>query len=116
MRAVDRFTAGRSAALAVALTALNPKNLVLTVAAATAIAETGVSAGRQAAALIVFAAIGSLGVGIPVVVYLAGGERATQTLDSIKGWMARNDGTIMAVLLVLIGAKLLGDAITGLSA
>jgi hypothetical protein len=37
-------------------------------------------------------------------------------LDDPKRWMARNNGTIMAVICLLIGAKLIGDAIGGLGA
>jgi threonine/homoserine/homoserine lactone efflux protein len=116
MRSVDHFTAGRAAALGVALSAINPKNLVLIVAAATAIAQTGASAGEQAVALLVFVAIGTLGAGAPVVLYLTMGERSRDTLDGIRLWMARNNDTIMAVLCVVIGAKLIGDAIGGFSA
>ena len=43
MSAVDHFTATRSAALGVALAAINPKNLILVVGAASAIARSGCS-------------------------------------------------------------------------
>ncbi len=116
MRSVDRLTAGRAAALGAALAAANPKNLALTVAAGAAISQTGASAGAQALALLVYVLIGTLGVGVPVAIFLLGGERSRATLDEIKLWMARNDAAIMAVLCLLIGAKLIGDAITGFSA
>ena len=41
MNSVDHFTAGRSAALGVALAAINPKNLILVIGGAAAIAQTG---------------------------------------------------------------------------
>ena len=44
------------------------------------------------------------------------GERAGPILDGLKTWMARNNAVIMAVLCLVIGAKLVGDAITGFSA
>lgn len=113
LRTVDRFTAPRAGAFGVALSAVNPKNLLLTIAAAAAIAQTGVSAGRQAVALAVFVAIGTLGVGLPVVAYLAMGERSARLLDELKAWMSVNNATIMAVLCLLIGAKLIGDGISG---
>jgi threonine/homoserine/homoserine lactone efflux protein len=113
MRVVDRFTAGRAAALGVALSAINPKNLLLVIAAAAAIAQTGISTGRQVASLAVFVFIGAIGPGIPVALYLARGERSWRFLDDLKGWMARNNATIVAVLCLLIGAKLIGDAISG---
>jgi len=116
MRSVDRFTAGRAAATGAALAAVNPKNLVLIIAAAAAIAETGASTGGKAVALLVFALVGSLGTGIPVVLYLVQGERARDRLDGLRDWMVRHNGAVVAVLCLVIGAKLIGDAIAGLSA
>ena len=113
MQTIDRFTSARAAALAFALAAVNPKNLILTVAAAAAIAQTGIAAGRQAVALAVFVVIGTLGTGAPVVLYLAMGERAQPRLEALRGWMTHNNATIMAVLCLVIGAKLIGDAIGG---
>ena len=65
MRAIDTFTPVRSFAIAVALSGINPKNLLLTVGAAAAIASTGSSTGQQAVALAVFVLIGTLGTGAP---------------------------------------------------
>ena len=49
----------------------------------------------------------------PVVVYLVLGDRARPMLDRLKGWMAQHNAVIMSVLCLVIGAKLVGDAITG---
>lgn len=113
MRSVDHFTAGRAAGLGIALSAVNPKNLVLVIAAAAAIAQTGTSAGQQAVALAVFVLIGSIGTCVPVALYFALGERSKPALEELKDWMARNNNTIMAVLCLAIGAKLIGDGISG---
>lgn len=115
MRAIDHFTPGRAAAIGVALAAINPKSLLLTVAAAVAIAQTGVSAAEQAVALSVFALVGTLGPGLPVAIYFGIGDRAAEPLAQIKGWMAANNAAIMAVVFLLIAAKLIGDGISGLS-
>jgi threonine/homoserine/homoserine lactone efflux protein len=114
MRAIDRFTPGRSLAIAVALSGINPKNLLLTVGAAAAIAQTGVSTGDQAIALAVFILVGTLGPGAPVAIYFALGERAKRILDGLKAWMAAHNSAIMAVLCLVIGAKLIGDGISAL--
>ena len=95
---------------------MNPKNGLLTIAAGAAIAGTGISAGEQAGALAVFIAIATLGVAAPLVVYFALGSRSAEVLEEMKDWMAANNGAIMAVLLLVIGAKLIGDGISGLSA
>lgn len=54
MDAIHRFSPGRSAATAVALAAINPKNLVLTVGAGSAIGQAGAGTGAEVAALAVF--------------------------------------------------------------
>ncbi len=114
MRTIDTFTPGRSVAMGVALSGVNPKNLLLTVGAAAAIAQTGVDTGEQAVALAVFIAVGTLGPGIPVAIYFAMGERAKRLLDDLKSWMGAHNAAIMAVLCLVIGAKLLGDGISAL--
>ena len=115
MGALDSFTTPKAGGAGVVLSAVNPKNFLLIVAGTTAIAQTGISAGQQAVALIVFVVIASIGVGTPVVVYFALGERSREPLDRLKSWMAHNNAVIMAVLLLVIGVKLIGDAIAGFS-
>lgn len=114
MDTIDSFTPKRSAAMALALSALNPKNLVLTVAAAAAIAQTGGSTGEQAVALAVFVLVGTLGAGAPVAIYFFMGDQAARILDELKTWMSHNNAAIMATICLVIGTKLIGDGITGL--
>ena len=114
MRKIDRFTPGRALGVAVAFAAVNPKNTLLAIGAATAIAGTGASTGAQAVALAVFVVIATLGVGTPVAIYFALGERSRELLDDLKTWMGRHNNAIMAVLCLVIGAKLLGDGIASL--
>jgi threonine/homoserine/homoserine lactone efflux protein len=115
MGALDAFTPVKACGAGIVLSALNPKNLLLIVAGMAAIAQTGISVGEQAVALLVFTVIAAIGVATPVVIYFALGDRSAQLLDRLKTWMARNNGVIMAVLLLVIGVKLIGDAISGLS-
>ncbi|NUU22153.1 MAG: GAP family protein [Streptomycetaceae bacterium] len=111
MATIDGFTPVKSAGLAVGLAVVNPKNLALVLAAGVSIAgATGGSGGRA-----VFVAIASLCTVVPLAVYLVGGERAAHTLDGWKAWMARHNGAIMAVLFLVLGVKLLGDAVSGLA-
>lgn len=115
MRRIDTFTPGKSLVAGVALSAVNPKNLALTVAAGAAIADTGVAGGEQALALAVFVVMASLSIGAPVVAYLVFGERARSLLDGLKRWMAAHNVAVMTVLLLVLAAKLIGDAIAGFS-
>jgi threonine/homoserine/homoserine lactone efflux protein len=115
MGAIDGFTAPKSLGAGVVLSAANPKNLLLAVAAAAAIAQTDIPGAEQAIAYTVFALIGTVGVATPVVIYFALGERSAELLDRLKRWMADHNAVIMAVLCLVIGAKLVGDAIAGLA-
>ena len=114
MRTIDQFTPGRSFGIAAALSGINPKNLLLTVAAAAAIAQAGLDTGEQAVTLGVFILVGTLGPGVPVAIYFVLGERAEHLLDELKAWMGAHNAAIMAVLCLVIGAKLIGDGISGL--
>ncbi len=114
MRGVDHFTPTRSVAMGAALSGVNPKNLILTTSAAATIAQSATTAGDEAVAMAVFVAIGTLGCGGPVALYFALGERATRLLEGLRAWMAAHSTAIMAVLCLVIGAKLIGDGIAGL--
>ena len=116
MKTIDSFTAPKAAGLGVLLSAVNPKNLLLVVAAAAAISQTGTSAGGQAVALAVFVAVATIGPGAPVAIYFAMGERSKALLDELRSWMAQNNAAIMAVICLVIAAKLIGDGISGFSA
>jgi threonine/homoserine/homoserine lactone efflux protein len=115
MSAIDGFTPPKSVGAGALLAGANPKNLLLSVAAAASIASTGISGTDQAVAYAVFALIGTIGVGAPVVIYFAMGDRSGPLLDRLKAWMGANNAVIMVVLLLVIGAKLIGDAISGFS-
>jgi hypothetical protein len=66
-------------------------------------------------AYIVFVLVATIGVGAPVVIYFALGDRSAQVLERLKTWMAEHNAVIMAVPLLVIGVKLIGDAISGFS-
>lgn len=115
MGAVDAFTPAKAAGVGAALATINPKNFILIVAGMVAIAQTGIPAGEQVLSLAVFVLIGSIGVATPVVIYFALGDRSQELLQRLKTWMAQNSSLIMAVVLLVIAAKLIGDAISGFS-
>jgi threonine/homoserine/homoserine lactone efflux protein len=114
MGAVEHFTPVKALLAGVVLMAANPKNLVLALGAAAGIVTSGLSGTDEAIVYAVFALVATVGVATPVVIYFALGERAGPILERIKGWMEHNNAVIMAVLCLVIGAKLVGDGIAGL--
>src|SRR3954471_13507003 len=69
MEAVDNFTPVKSAGMGVALSAVNPKNLLLALSAVATIGGAGLSGADQALAYVVFALIATVGVAAPVVIF-----------------------------------------------
>ncbi len=115
MQSVETFSPLKAATMAVLFSSVKPKNLLLTIAAATAIAETGAGAGNQAIAMAIFVVLGTLGPGIPVAIYFLMGQRAASILSAMRDWMVRENNTIIVVLCVVMGAKLTGDALSTLA-
>jgi hypothetical protein len=56
-----------------------------------------------------------LAVAAPVVMFFALGDRSRRILAGLRDWMGQHNAVIMAVLCVVIGAKLIGDALSGFS-
>lgn len=116
MEAIDQFSATKSFGLGVALSAMNPKNLALTGAAAASIAQAGLDGAETAVSITVLLVVGAVTVAGPVVYFLVSPATASRTLGSVKEFMSDHNAVIMFVLLLVLGAKVLGDGIGGLAA
>jgi hypothetical protein len=113
MSAVDHFSPLQAMTLGFALSALNPKNLILALAAAVTIAATDLAGAGQALAFVVFSLLATLGVAAPIAVYATMGRRSETIIGNLKAWLAHNNAAIMAVIFLVIGAKVLGQGIAG---
>jgi len=111
MDTIDGFGIGKSFGIGFLLSAVNPKNLLLVAAAAATIAGAGLSVGEQTGALLIFTSIAASTVAIPVVWYLIVGERADESFAKAKNWLIQNNSVVMAVLLLVFGVSLIGDAV-----
>jgi threonine/homoserine/homoserine lactone efflux protein len=116
MGAIDRLAPVKVFGLGVGLAALNAKNAPLTIAAGAAIGSAGLPVGQQIGSMAIFVLIATLGLLIPLGVFLLGGERARTTLGNWKDWAAQHNVAVMAVLFFVLGLKLLGDGISILTA
>ncbi|MFE6041050.1 GAP family protein [Streptomyces sp. NPDC056452] len=114
MASLDSATAGRALLLGALLSGANPKNLVLAASAATSIVEAGVHSADLVVAVIAFVLVGSCTVLGSVIIHLVGGQRAASFLDGIRQFMVTNSNVITVIVLVLLGASILGDGLTGL--
>jgi threonine/homoserine/homoserine lactone efflux protein len=112
MTAIDSMTAARGLVLGFVLAALNPKNLLMGVAAGVSIGSAQVGLGGATVAVIVFTVLASSTVAAPVVAYLAATARITGPLDAAKEWLLANNTTVMTVLGVVLGVVQIGKGIS----
>lgn len=112
MESIDQFTPPKALGLGLVFSAVNPKNLGLTISAAASIGGAGLSSGDEAVALVVYVVIASLTIGAPVILNLVMGSKATHTLTEMKEWLTDNNATVMTVLFLVLGTKVLGDGIS----
>jgi threonine/homoserine/homoserine lactone efflux protein len=100
--------------LAALLGGVNPKNLLMNVAAAAVLASASLGVRDQAVVIALYTAIASCTVALAVLYRVVAGRRAAATLDRMRGWLVANNALVMSVLLLVLGAKLVGDAIAGI--
>lgn len=114
MASLEGATAWSSLLLGLVLAGANPKHFVLTASAATSIVEAGVHGAQLAVAVAVFVLLGSCVVVGLTIVHLVGGRRAASFLDVVRQFMVANSATIMVIVLLVLGANVLGDGLAGL--
>jgi len=100
---VSGFTVPRTLGVAVALAAVNPRVLVFTVAAMSALVQQGASA----AGLVWFVALGSIGVVFPVA---RAGVGAHDREDDPSRWWVEHNIVVAATVLVFMAATQLAAA------
>ena len=115
MTSLDQLTPLKSLGLGALLSAVNPKNLPLSIGASVAIATANLPTTQTIVVLVVYIILASASIGGPVIFYLIAGQRAARTLDTWKTWLSANNAAVMAVLTLIFGAILLGKGIGGLT-
>jgi threonine/homoserine/homoserine lactone efflux protein len=107
MATVETIAPPRAFGLAVLLSAVNPKNLILTVGAAAGLGQLDLSTGDAVVSLAVFVLVASLSVAFAVIYEFVGGDKARATLDDLKAWMTDHNSAVMAVLFLVFGVVLI---------
>jgi threonine/homoserine/homoserine lactone efflux protein len=113
---VETVSPPKAFGFAVVLAAVNPKNLVLTAGAAAGLAQVpGLSTSDAVVAIVVFVAIASLGILVPVLYALLGGDRAKATLDAVKEWLTEHNAAVLTVLFLVFGVDLIAKGLPPLT-
>jgi threonine/homoserine/homoserine lactone efflux protein len=111
MAAIDTMTLAKALALGFALSALNPKNLLMTASAGVLVGTADLSTAEVAVVVVVFTVIAGASVAVPVIGYLVAQDAVSSPLQSLRVWLVHNNATVMAVLLLVIGVTMIGKGI-----
>ena len=114
MRALGESTPPSALRLGALLSGANPKILLLSAAAGLTIAAEEQGTAATVATVIAFALVGSLSVALPIGVHLVLGDRAQAPLRRAEAWLTTHNATIMAVVVLVIGALLLSKGLSGI--
>jgi hypothetical protein len=115
MAGIDDFTPAKALGFGVLLAGVNPKNLMLAIAAGTAVATLGLPTGQAIGSLVVFVVLGSLTIAAPVGYYLLGGQKAEDALTGLKAWLTVHNDAVMTVLFLVLGADLIAKGLPPLT-
>lgn len=111
MARIDDLRPGAAVGLGLALSAVNPKNLLLGAAAGASLAALDLPTPQAVGGIVVYTAVAAATVAVPVAAYLVAGARLDPTLAHTKEWLIANNSVVLAVLLVVFGVNLVGDAL-----
>jgi Sap, sulfolipid-1-addressing protein len=114
LRSFSKLTPVRAGVTGAVLTAIRPEVLILCAAAGLAIGTGGLSVAAGWITGAVFVVVSSLTVAIPILAFVAAGDRLDDALERLKAWMEENHGALMAVILVVIGLIVLYNGIHAL--
>lgn len=114
MRSFASITPARAGITGAALAVVRPDVALICVPAGLGIGTSGLGPAGDWLAAAFFVAIAASSVAIPILAYVAAGSRLDDTLASLKDWMDRNNGALLAAVFVVIGAMVLYHGIHAL--
>ncbi len=115
MRSIEGMGGGASLRLGFVLTVANPKEIAFAAGAGLTIGGAFLPIGQVFVLGAVFVVLACLSVAIPVIAVAVAGERVAPALNGARGWLVRNNAIVLSIVLLVIGAMVLGSGISGLS-
>ncbi|MDZ8171540.1 GAP family protein [Microbacterium xanthum] len=116
LRGIDEMTIPKAFLLGVLLAGpLSPKDLPLLVAAGGQISQASLAAAEIAAVILVFVLISLSAVAVPWLVSVIAPGGVERRLSGARQWLLTNHSTIMTVLFLVLGAKLIGSGVVDLT-
>jgi hypothetical protein len=114
MAGVDSMMPGKALVLGLLLSAVVPKNLLIALAAGVIVGEAGLSVGQASVVIVVFTAIATSTVAVPVVANVVAPSRTRGPFERLREWLVQNNVTIMVLVVFVIGVVMIGNGIASL--
>ena len=114
MSSFASITPPRAAITALVLVAVNPKVLFMCAAAGLAIGTEGLDRLGAELGVLYYVVIAGFSVVLPIVAYAVSGDRLDPTLARVKDWMEAQHATLVAAILVVLGALVLYKGLHGI--
>ncbi|ANP74364.1 GAP family protein [Cryobacterium arcticum] len=114
MGAIEGSSPAGAARLAFLLSVANPKELLLGVGAGITIGSSGLPLVATVTVAAWYTMVACLSVIVPVVLIVVSGDRMRGRLDEARGFLVRHNTAIMSVVLIVIGAALIGGGLADL--
>jgi hypothetical protein len=94
---------------------IRPKSLVLAVAAGIALGSSGFGPAGLTIAFLIYLAIGLSSVVVPLIVYFRSSGKAVEEIARGRRWITRNGRVVTVVVVLMLGAVLIGAGIATLT-
>lgn len=114
MASIDAMRAAAAFRLGLVLTVVNPKEIAFAAGAGFTIGGAFLGAGEMVLAGAVFVLLACASVAVPVLAVLIGGARTAPNLAEARSWLVRNNAAVLAIVLLVLGAMLIGSGLSGL--
>lgn len=111
MSSVSEARPARAFGLGILMTVVNVKEFAFLVTAGVVLASDDLDLTTTVLAGVALLVVGTLSVSVPLVAYLVAPDRMRPRLDALQGWLTTNMSLIMGVVLLVIGAVVLGNAL-----
>ena len=114
MRSFETLTPGRAGITAMVLAVIRIEVLTMCALAGLNIGSSGLGVTAKWILAAIFVAVAASTVAAPILAYAAAGHRLDEPMARLKGWMEKNNATLLAAILVLIGLMVLYNGASAL--
>jgi threonine/homoserine/homoserine lactone efflux protein len=107
MRSFATLTPRRAVITGLVLVVVRVEVLIMCALAGLAIGSSGLGMAADWILAAIFVAVAASTVAVPILAYVAAGNRLDDAMARLKDWMERNNAALLAAILVLIGLMVL---------